>query len=456
MRRLDVSSHGDVPALVHEIRRQRGLEAEVLTPRQRELTMRLFGEPLPPVRSVERICREVQELGFSAVARFSRLLDEYELTPERLRVTEAELQEAHAKVSAEFLRTVRHVRERLFTFQTGLLYSDVVWRQNGEEIRVRYRPVRRVGIHIPGGSAAYPSTLLMTVVPAQAAGVREIAVIAPPTRFGSNNPELLAVCYELGIREVYRLGGAHGIAALAYGMEGLPRVDMIVGPGNLFVTLAKKYVFGTVGIDLLAGPTEVVILADDSAHPQYLAADLLAQAEHAPGSSILITWRAELLDAVQHALEEQLRCLERGELTRDSLERFGAFVRTQDADQAVDLANLLAPEHLQVCARQAEALLERVENAGAVFLGNTTPEAVGDYLAGPSHVLPTGGTARFASGLSANDFLRRTSVIRFDATALRREAEHIIRLATVEHLPAHAESVRVRLADLPSSATPTS
>ncbi|MCS7015774.1 MAG: histidinol dehydrogenase [Gemmatales bacterium] len=445
IRRIDCESEAEGLALVRQLRDQHSLESEMVTARQRELTERVFGEPLSPLRSVERICREVREQGFAAVARFSRCFDDFELTPSGLRVSESELRTAHAQASAELLESVRHIRDRILTFQMGLVQTDAVWRQDGEEIRVRYRPVRRVGIHVPGGNAAYPSTVLMTAIPAQAAGVREIAVIAPPTRFGSNNPALLAVCYELGIREVYRLGGAHGIAALAYGIEGLPRVDMIVGPGNLFVTLAKKHVFGTVGIDLLAGPTELVIVADDSALPQYLAADMLAQAEHAPGSSILITWRAELLDAVEEALEEQLQELERADLTRDSLERFGALVHTRDVDQAITLANLLAPEHLQICARQAETLADRIEHAGAIFLGHATPEAVGDYLAGPSHVLPTSGTARFASGLSANDFLRRTSVIRFSESALRREAEHILRLANIECLPAHGQSVLRRL-----------
>jgi histidinol dehydrogenase len=221
---------------------------------------------------------------------------------------------------------------------------------------------------------------------------------------------------------------------------------MIVGPGNLYVMLAKKYVFGTVGIDSLAGPTELVLVADESARPDYLAADMLAQAEHAPGASILITWQADLLDAVHAALQEQLATIERADLTRDSLERFGALVQVTDAEQAVRLVNLLAPEHVHVCTRRAEQLAERIVNAGAIFLGNSTPVALGDYVAGPSHVLPTSGTARFASGLSANDFLKRTSVLRFSESALAREAEHVIRLAEVEKLPAHAHSVRIRQA----------
>ena len=447
IRRIVWSTDEDATSLIGELRRQHSLDAERITPRSRELTIRAFGEALSPARSVERICNEVRDQGFPAVARFSQIFDNFELRRENLRVMPGELQQAHRQAQSEFLQTVRHVRDRILMFQTGLLHSDAVWRNGeGEEIRVRYRPVRRVGVHIPGGNAAYPSTVLMTVCPAMAAGVDEIVVIAPPTRYGSNNPDLLAVCYELGVREVYRLGGAHGIAALAYGLPELPAVDMIVGPGNLYVMLAKKYVFGTVGIDSLAGPTELALVADESAHPDYLAADMLAQAEHAPGASILITWQADLLDAVHAALQEQLATIERADLTRDSLERFGALVQVTDAEQAVRLVNLLAPEHVHVCTRQAEQLAELIVNAGAIFLGNSTPVALGDYVAGPSHVLPTSGTARFASGLSANDFLKRTSVLRFSESVLAREAEHVIRLAEVEKLPAHAHSVRIRQA----------
>jgi histidinol dehydrogenase len=285
----------------------------------------------------------------------------------------------------------------------------------------------------------------MTVCPAQAAGVQEIAVVAPPTKFGAANPDVLAVCHELGVKEVYRIGGAQAVAALAYGVEGLPRVDMIVGPGNLFVALAKKYVYGQVGIDMLAGPTEVVVLADDSANPEYVASDLISQAEHAPGASILITWEAGLPDAVTEALEEQLKDLPRGDEARESLERFGALILVKDAEEAVELANQIAPEHLHVCTQDAEELAGRILNAGAIFVGSQTPVALGDYVAGPSHVLPTGGTARFASGLSSNDFLRRSSVIKFSHTGLEEKAADLRLLAEKEGLTGHSKSVDIRL-----------
>jgi histidinol dehydrogenase len=285
----------------------------------------------------------------------------------------------------------------------------------------------------------------MTVCPAQAAGVRELAVVMPPTPGGAYNRDLLAVCAELGVTEVYRVGGAQAVAALAYGVEGLPAVDMIVGPGNIFVALAKRHVYGQVAIDCIAGPSEIVVLADDSADPEYVASDLLAQAEHSPGASVLISWHAPLLEAVAAALERQLAGLERGDLARDSLVSYGALVLAADADEAAECADRLAPEHLHIIARDAVCLAERVEHAGAIFLGPHTPVALGDYVAGPSHVLPTGGTARFASGLSANDFLRRTSVLSFTADGLAAMADDVRFLAHKEGLTAHAASVDVRL-----------
>jgi len=317
------------------------------------------------------------------------------------------------------------------------------------ELHLRYRPMRRIGVCVPGGVASYPSTLLMTVCPAQAAGVKEIAVVMPPTPNGAYNSDLLATCRELGVSEVYRIGGAQAVAALAYGAGPIGAVDMIVGPGNLFVTLAKKFVFGQVAIDCLAGPSEVIVLADDTAAPEYVAADLIAQAEHDPASSVLITWHEPLLDAVESSLRCQLGKLPRGELARSALQRFGALVLAQDPVQAIEWTNLLSPEHLHIQARDPAKLAERIENAGAIFLGHHTPVAVGDYVAGPSHVLPTGGTARFASGLSANDFLRRSSVLSFTPQGLAAVADDVRLLANTEGLTAHAASVDVRLGGQP-------
>ena len=275
----------------------------------------------------------------------------------------------------------------------------------------------------------------------------EIAVVAPPTRFGGYNTDLLAACHALGVTEVHRIGGAQAVAALAYGVEGVPAVDKIVGPGNLFVALAKKQVYGEVDIDSIAGPSEVVLIADASADPRYVASDLISQAEHSPGVSILLTWEPALIDRVAVALDQQLGWLGRGDLARDSLARFGALIQVRDEAEAVRLSNLLAPEHLHISTIEPRRLLPALTSAGAIFLGHHTPVAVGDYAAGPSHVLPTGGTARWASGLSANDFLKRSSLISVTRDGLARLAPDIRRLADIEGLSAHRFSVDVRLSD---------
>jgi histidinol dehydrogenase len=429
-----------------ELRAQLGAQGNVVSARGRELTVQVFGEPLPPARVVERICADVRNRGLAAVLHYTEQLDRVRLTADTLRVSAAELADAHAAADRAFLDTVRRVRQNVMAFQVGLLHSDAVLTLAGShELRLRYRPLRRVGVLVPGGAAAYPSTLLMTVCPAQAAGVKGLAVVMPPTRTGAYNADLLAVCRELGVTEVYRVGGAQAVAALAYGVEGLPAVDMIVGPGNVFVALAKRHVYGQVAIDCIAGPSEIVVLADDSANPEFVAADLIAQAEHSPGASLLVTWHAPLLDAVSEALDRQLRALSRGELARECLESFGALVLARDADAAVACVNQIAPEHLHIAARDAAVLADRVDNAGAIFLGDWSPVALGDYVAGPSHVLPTGGTARFASGLSANDFLRRSSVLNFTKAGLERLAPDVRLLADKEGLTAHAASVDVRL-----------
>jgi histidinol dehydrogenase len=295
----------------------------------------------------------------------------------------------------------------------------------------------------------------MTAVPARVAGVREVAVVVPPTPFGGYNIDILAACHELGIGEVYRIGGAQAVAALAYGVEGIERVDKIVGPVNLFVALAKRHVFGEVDIDSIAGPSEVVVLADESARPDYLASDLISQAEHSPGSAVLITWHPALIALVVAALEEQLSRLERGNLARASLEQYGALVRVPDAESAAQLSDLLAPEHLHISTADPETMLSRVQNAGAIFLGHETPVAVGDYVAGPSHVLPTGGTARFANGLCANDFLKRSSVISYDRAALEFVADDIRLMAAKEGLTAHSASVDMRLSTAQKSSIGT-
>jgi histidinol dehydrogenase len=440
-----VDARDDATDVLAGLREKLSPRGDVVSPRGRELTARVFGEPLAPAAVVDRICRDVRESGTSAVLHYNQALDGVELTGETLRVPADDLAKAHAAIDPALLDSIRRIHDRVARFQEGIRHRDVtVSGGHGISLTQRYLPLRRIGICVPGGAAAYPSTVLMTVVPAQVAGVDEIAVVAPPTRFGAYNEVMLATCHELGVREVYRVGGAQAVAALAYGCDAIPAVDKIVGPGNLFVALAKKLVYGVVDIDSFAGPSEVIVIADDTARPDFIAADLLAQAEHSPGSAILISWSAALLDGVAEELARQVAALDRGELTRDSLREFGALIFVRDAAQACELTDRFAPEHLHIQTADPRALIGRIRNSGAAFLGHHTPVAVGDYAAGPSHVLPTGGTCTWASGLSCNSFLRSGSVTEFDAQGLAGIAGDIERLAVQEGLTAHARSVSIR------------
>lgn len=437
---------GDPHQLLAPIREKLSPRGDIVSEAGRKRTIEVWGEPLSAQQVVERVIGRVRREGLSAVLDLTRKFDNAEVDASTLRVPLEQMQEAHAKADPEFLASVRQIRDNVRQFQTAILHKDVsIERAPGIRLTQRYLPLERIGICVPGGAAAYPSTLLMTVVPAQAAGVKQIAVVAPPTKFGADNPDVLATCYELGVTEVLRMGGAQAVAALAYGVEGVARVDKIVGPGNLFVALAKRQVYGEVDIDSIAGPSEVVVIANDTTRADFTAADLLAQAEHAPGASILITWCEETLERTRVELEKRVRELSRCELTLQSLRDFGALILVRDEDQACELTNLLAPEHLHVAIEQPRRLLDRLRFAGAIFLGNWTPVALGDYVAGPSHVLPTSGTPTWASGLCSNDFLRPGSVIEYDRAGLEQDANEVRRLADKEGLTAHRASVDVRL-----------
>ena len=435
----------DLGTALATLREKLSPRGDVVSQQGRQRTLDVFGEALSPQQVVTRICADVQTEGLPALLRYTSSLDQAELTPDTLRVSSAEIAAAHAAAEPEFLATVRRIRDNILEFQTAILHQDHVVHRAGVTLNQRYVPLRRIGICVPGGAAAYPSTVLMTAVPAQAAGVAEIAVVAPPTPFGANNPDVLATCHEVGVSEVYRVGGAQAIAALAYGVEGISAVDKIVGPGNLFVALAKKLVYGEVDIDSIAGPSEVVVIADETTRADFTAADLLAQAEHAPGASILVTWSEAVLEATLAELQKQVAGLSRSELTIQSLQSFGALILVRDAQEACQITDLIAPEHLHIATDNGRQLLTHIRNAGATFLGNHSPVALGDYVAGPSHVLPTGGTARWAAGLTANDFLRSGSVIEYSADALRNVAADVQVLADKEGLTAHRESVDIRL-----------
>jgi len=442
-------SQDHAEALFLQLRDKLSPRGDVISEAGRQRTIDLFGSPLTPQQVVRKICDAVRDEGLAAVLKYTACLDQKELTAETIRISAGEFEKAHQQADADYLVTLRTIRDNIVAFQSAILSHDVEITRDREsgtiKLRQRYLPMKRVGICVPGGAAAYPSTLLMTAVPAQVAGVEQIAVVVPPTPFGADNIDLLAACHELEIDEVYRIGGAQAVAALAYGIEGIEQVDKIVGPGNLFVALAKQLVFGEVDIDSIAGPSEVVVLADETAKAEFVAADLISQAEHSPGSGVLITWHAELIPQVLEQIDKQLAQLPRGDLAKTALEEYGALILVKDADEAARLSDMLAPEHLHVSTADPEQILAKLHNAGAIFMGHDTPVAMGDYVAGPSHVLPTGGTARFANGLSANDFLKRSSVIQYDQAALKADAPHVELMAEKEGLTAHSASVTIRL-----------
>lgn len=436
----------DLDQFLNGLRERLSPDGDIVSSQSQELTLRVFGEPLSPQQVVQRICQDVRMEGLPALLRYTGELDGVSLRGEEIRVPKSEMQVAHETVDPLFLESIRSIRSNLIAFQTAILHQDISLEPRpGVRLAQRYTPLNRVGICVPGGAAAYPSSVLMTAVPAQAAGVRDLVVVAPPTEFGSYNRDVLATCFELGIDSVYRLGGAQAVAALAFGVEGLEPVDKIVGPGNLFVALAKKQVYGHVDIDSIAGPSEILVIADQTADPRYVAADLLAQAEHSPGSAILLTTDEGLIAGVLLALRKYLDELSRSDLAVASLNQYSALVLVQDMNQAVAFANRMAPEHLHLQTESPNEWVPRLTTAGAVFVGHQTPVALGDYVAGPSHVLPTGATARWASGLSSNDFLRPSSVIEYDQSGLDVDGIHAQRVAGKEGLTAHQLSVRVRM-----------
>ena len=402
---------------------------------------------------VRRILDDVKARGDEAVVDYTRRFDAPNYSAKDLKAGARELAAATSSADRTFLRALNRAASQIEAFhrrqlRTGFISLD----RPGTMLGQLVQPVERVGVYVPGGQGGKTplvSSVLMGAIPARVAGVPKIVMATPPTADGRINPHLLVAARKAGVSEVYKVGGAWAIGALAFGTATIPKVDVIVGPGNLYVTLAKKIVAGTVGIDIIAGPSEVLVAADDSADPEFIAADLLAQAEHDPrASAVLVTPSAELAAAVRAEVLRQLSGLGRAEIARQSIERFGAVFVVKDVSKAIDLSNRVAPEHLELHLRDAFAHLGRIRHAGAVFIGEHTPEPVGDYVAGPNHVLPTAGTARFASALSVEHFLKRTSVIHYSAAALRREAADIMRLAEVEGLGAHANTIRVRLSRL--------
>jgi histidinol dehydrogenase len=391
-----------------------------------------------------RIVDDVRARGDDALRDYTKQFDKAELA--ELCVSRAEIETAVASVPEEFKDAITAAAAAIEDFHSRQVPRSWFTAEEGVFLGQKVTPLRRVGVYVPGGRACYPSSVLMNTIPAIVAGVEEIAMVVPPAADGSVNPYVLAAAAEVGVSEIYKVGGAQAIAALAYGTETIPAVDKVVGPGNAYVTAAKKLVMGDVGIDMLAGPSEVLVLADETAEPAFIAIDLMAQAEHDPRAvTYLVTTDPTMPDEVEEALELLLEDAPRREIIRRSLTDNGRVIVVPDVATALDVANAIAPEHLEIMMADPFELLGGVRNAGAIFLGQWTPVSVGDYLAGPNHVLPTGGTARFSSPLSADDFVKRSSVLSYSREALEADAVNVIAIATAEGLDAHADAVALRL-----------
>lgn len=416
-----------------------------LNPRIREANKKLFGADLTAAEIVDKIVGDVRRDGDEAVIKYTKLIDRTEFTPEEFVVTEAEYEAAYQEADPAVVDSLRKAAENVRRYhQEQKPNSWMTYRDKGSILGQSVIPLDRVGIYVPGGTAAYPSSVIMNAMPAVVAGVKEIIMMVPPKN-GKINPYVLVAAKEAGVSKIFKIGGAQAIAAMAFGTETIPRVDKITGPGNIFVTLAKKAVYGHCDIDMLAGPSEILIVADKTADPAYTAADMLSQAEHDMlASSIVITDSSELAEKVAVEAEKQLKVLPREEITRASLDRNGMIIITEDIMQAVELANISAPEHMEVLTEQPFQLLPYIRHAGAVFLGAYSPEPLGDYFAGPNHVLPTGGTARYYSVLNVETFMKRTSIISYTQEQLDAVSDDVIRLAEAEGLQAHANAVKLR------------
>ena len=396
--------------------------------------------------AVADVLANVKEKGDEALFSYTKEFDKVEVTPETIRVTEAEIEEAYKAVDASLLEVIRKALVNIRSYHEKQRQNS--WftsTENGTMLGQKVTPLNRVGVYVPGGKAVYPSSVLMNIVPAKVAGVPHIVMTTPPGKDGKVNPSTLVAAKEAGADEIYKVGGAQAIGALAYGTASIPKVDKIVGPGNIFVALAKKAVYGHVSIDSIAGPSEILVLADETANAHYVAADLLSQAEHDEmASAILITTSTELAQNVEKEIEGYLKVLSRKEIIEKSLENFGYILIAEDMDEAIEAANEIASEHMEIVTKNAFEVMMKVRNAGAIFIGEYSSEPLGDYFAGPNHVLPTNGTAKFFSALSVDDFIKKSSIVYYSRTALQEIHKDIIQFASSEQLTAHANSIAVR------------
>ena len=396
--------------------------------------------------AVADILANVKAKGDEALFSYTKEFDKVEISADTIRVTEKEIQEAYEAVDASLLEVIRKALVNIRSYHEKQRQNS--WftsSPNGTMLGQKVTPLNRVGVYVPGGKAVYPSSVLMNIVPAKVAGVPHIIMTTPPGKDGRVNPSTLVAAREAGADEIYKVGGAQAIGALAYGTASVPKVDKIVGPGNIFVALAKKAVYGHVSIDSIAGPSEILVLADETANAHYVAADLLSQAEHDEmASAILITTSAQLAKDVEKEIEGYLKVLSRREIIEKSLENFGYILLAENMDEAIDAANEIASEHMEIVTKDAFEVMMKVRNAGAIFIGEYSSEPLGDYFAGPNHVLPTNGTAKFFSALSVDDFVKKSSIVYYSRSALQEIHKDIIQFATSEQLTAHANSIAVR------------
>lgn len=393
---------------------------------------------------VKNIIESVREQGDEAVREFTARFDG--AVPKKTVIEKDELQSFLDMADDDFKTAIINAKNNIYDFHSRQAQQSwMTTKENGVIMGQRVRGLKRVGIYVPGGTAAYPSSVLMNAIPAKIAGVEEIIMVTPPSKDGNPNPDIMAAAAVAGVDKVFLVGGAQAVAALAYGTERIPKVDKIVGPGNIFVATAKKLLYGVVDIDMIAGPSEILIVADRSAKPEFLAADLMSQAEHDKlASAILLTTSFDIARATAREIDRQIKYLVRQEIIEASLKDFGEIIVCENLDQAIDFANELAPEHLEMCVEEPLKYIGRLDNAGSVFLGNYSPEPLGDYYAGPNHVLPTSGTARFFSPLSVDSFIKKSSFIYYTEEELRKAKDDIIKLADTEGLTAHANSIKVR------------
>ncbi|GAB6159929.1 histidinol dehydrogenase [Howardella ureilytica] len=396
--------------------------------------------------AVNNILTNVKDNGDLALFEYTEKFDKVKLTAETIKVTDEEIEEAYAETDDELIRVIRLAMKNIEEYHE--MQKEESWfdsKPDGTILGQKITPLSRVGVYVPGGKAAYPSSVLMNVIPAKVAGVDEIIMCTPPGRDGKVYPTTLVSAKEAGVDTIYKVGGAQAIGALAYGTESIPQVDKIVGPGNIFVALAKKAVFGYTGIDSVAGPSEILVLADETANPRYVAADLLSQAEHDQlASAILVTTSLEVAEKVQSEIEGFVKNLERKDIIQASLDNYGYILIAEDMDTAIDAVNAIASEHLEIVTKDPFGTMTKVRNAGAIFLGESSSEPLGDYFAGPNHVLPTNGTARFFSPLGVDTFVKKSSIISYSRDALRKIHKDIETFANAEGLTAHANSIKVR------------